>query len=148
MDFNTCESPDSQNTFGEGSIPYIINLRQEVLNNTHFFATRWSTRTIQFAHMSVPVGVETGLDVYYNSTLFFYIEQGEALVIMGFCEECLDIQTHVYAGHAIIIPTGTWNNVVNTGNSDLKMYAIYSPALHSYNVVFRTKEEWTFHNGS
>lgn len=147
MDFNAGESPYSRNTFGESSVPYIINLKQEALTNTHFFAARWTDQNLQFAHMSVLAGMETGWNVYYDSTLFFYIEQGEALVLMGFCQECVDIQERSYAGHTIIVPAGTWYNVKNIGLSDLKLFAIFSPPVYSYNAAYRTKDEWTLYNG-
>lgn len=145
MDIYTGESPAEQNGLGQGSVPYVTDLRQAVLNNTHFFAARWTSRSIQFAHMSVPTNTETGLDVHYSSDRFFYVEQGEASVTMGFCQECIDIQTNVHNGHAIIIPAGVWHNVINISNSDLKMYTIYAPAFHSHNAVYRTKDEWIGH---
>ncbi len=142
MDFNTGGSPYNQNSINQGSVPYITDLRQEVIDNTLFYITRWTSRNLQFALMSVPVNTETGLDVHYNSDQFFYIERGEALAYMGNCYNCLNIQVRVYEGYAIIVPAGTWHNVVNIGSSDLKMYSIYAPAMHSYNTVFRTTQEW------
>lgn len=145
MDLNTSGSPDNQINRSQDSVPYVTNLRQEALNNTHFFASRWTSKNMQYAHMSIPVATETGLDVHYNSEQFFYIEQGEALAIMGFYQECLDIQAHIYKGHAIIVPAGIWHNVVNISNLDLKMYTIYAPAFHNYNTVYNTQEEWFGH---
>ena len=142
MDYFTGVSPDNQNEVGQGSIPHVTDLRQETLNNTLFYTTRWTSKNMQFALMSVPVNTETGLDVHYNSDQFFYIEKGDALVYMGSCYDCLNIQTRVYEGYAIVVPAGTWHNVVNISGSDLKMFSIFAPALHSYNTVFRTTQEW------
>ncbi|TCL60604.1 mannose-6-phosphate isomerase-like protein (cupin superfamily) [Kineothrix alysoides] len=142
MDNNTGRLPDNQNDVNQGSIPYITNLRQEVLDNTLFYTTRWTSKKIQFALMSVPVDTETGLDVHYTSDQFFYIEKGEALIIMGSCYNCINLQSYASEGYSIIVPAGMWHNVVNIGNLDLKMYSIFAPALHSYNTVFRTTQEW------
>jgi hypothetical protein len=31
---------------------------------------------------------------------------------------------------AIVVPAGWWHNVVNTGDGDLKLYALYAPPEH------------------
>ncbi len=145
MDFNTGGFPNNLNNTGQGPVPYITDLRREIIDNTLFYSTRWTSRNMQLALMSVPVDTETGLDVHYASDQFFYIEKGEALVIMGPCYDCIDNQSHVYEGYGIIIPAGIWHNVINISNSDLKMCTIFAPAFSSYNTVYRTKEEWFEH---
>ncbi|WMC93765.1 cupin domain-containing protein [Kineothrix sp. MB12-C1] len=145
MDYYIGESADNQIEIGEGAIPYITDSRQEAIDNTLFYTTRWTSKNMQFALMSVPVNTETGLDVHYNSDQFLYIEQGEAFVFMGSCYDCINIQHRVFEGYSIIVPAGVWHNVVNIGSLDLKMYSMYAPAMHSYNTVFRTKEEWFDH---
>ena len=142
MDFSTGVPPDDQSEIRQGSVPHVTDLRQETLNNTLFYTTRWTSKNMQFALISVPVNSDTGVDTRYNSDQFFYIERGEALVFMGACQDCFTIQTRVYEGYAIVVPAGTWHNVVNIGTSDLKMFSIFAPALHSYNTVFRTTQEW------
>ncbi|WMC92026.1 cupin domain-containing protein [Kineothrix sp. MB12-C1] len=142
MDINTSRSPNNQNESSQGSVAYITDLRQETIDNTLFYTTRWTSKNMQFALMSVPVNTETGLDVHYNSDQFFYIEQGEAFIFMGSCYDCINIQHHVFEGYSIIIPAGVWHNVVNIGGIDLKMFSIFTPAMHTYNTVFRTSQEW------
>lgn len=142
MDINTGISPNNQSESSQGSVAYITDLRQETIDNTLFYTTRWTSKNMQFALMSVPVNTETGLDVHYNSDQLFYIEQGEAYVFMGFCYDCINIQHRVSEGYSIIVPAGVWHNVVNIGSLDLKMFSIFAPALHTYNTVFRTSQEW------
>ncbi len=141
MDSNTGGLPGNRNDINQGS-SYITNSRQEALNNTLFYTTKWTSKNIQFALMSVPVDTETGLDVHYTSDQLFYIEQGEALVIMGPCYNCLGIPSHAPEGYTIIVPAGMWHNILNVGSTDLKMYSIFAPSLHSHNTVFRTTQEW------
>lgn len=40
-----------------------------------------------------------------------------------------------------MIPSGTWHNVINTGNRPLKLYAIYAPPEHPYGIVHKTKSD-------
>ena len=42
---------------------------------------------------------------------------------------------------AVIIPSGTWHNVVNTGSEPLKLYSLYSPPEHPDGTVHRTKAD-------
>jgi mannose-6-phosphate isomerase-like protein (cupin superfamily) len=42
---------------------------------------------------------------------------------------------------AFVIPAGTWHNVVNTGDGDLRLYSIYAPPEHPDGTVHRTKAE-------
>ena len=40
-----------------------------------------------------------------------------------------------------IVPSGAKHNVINTGDTDLKLYTIYSPANHPDGTVHVTREE-------
>jgi mannose-6-phosphate isomerase-like protein (cupin superfamily) len=40
-----------------------------------------------------------------------------------------------------VIPAGVWHNVFNTGEGELKLYSIYSPAEHPDGTVHKTKAE-------
>ncbi len=142
MDFNTGESPGDSGNMSETSSIFVTNLALESINNDLFFATKWTSRNMQFALMSVPVGSETGLVINQNSDQFFYIEQGSALTTMGNCENCLNFQSLLYSGFGAFVPAGIWYNVINMGPIDLKMFTVYAPAFHSYNAVFNTKDEW------
>jgi mannose-6-phosphate isomerase-like protein (cupin superfamily) len=45
-------------------------------------------------------------------------------------------------GDAVIVPSGSKHNVINTSDIDiLKMYTIYSPAHHKDGIIRATKEE-------
>ena len=41
----------------------------------------------------------------------------------------------------VIIPGGTWHNVVNTGDGDLKLYSLYAPPEHPDGTVHVTKAD-------
>ncbi len=42
---------------------------------------------------------------------------------------------------AVIVPGGTWHNVVNDGDEVLKLYSLYAPPEHPEGTVHRTKAE-------
>ena len=43
--------------------------------------------------------------------------------------------------YAIIIPAGTWHNIINEQNIPLKMYSVYAPPKHPIGTVQKTKFE-------
>ncbi len=47
----------------------------------------------------------------------------------------------VHDGEAVIVPAGTFHNVINTGKGQLKLYTIYSPPNHPDGTVHKTKAE-------
>ena len=51
----------------------------------------------------------------------------------------LTFQANVYDDYAIFIPAGTWHNVVNTGNTPMKLYSIYAPPEHPHGTIHKTK---------
>lgn len=40
-----------------------------------------------------------------------------------------------------MIPAGTWHNLINTGNTPLKLYSIYAPPNHPFGTVHFTKAD-------
>lgn len=91
--------------------------------------------------MSIPVGGDIGLEIHPNIDQFLRIEEGQGLVKMGKEQSNLDFQRKVSDDYAIIIPAGTWHNVINTGNIPLKLYSIYAPPQHPKGTVHQTKTD-------
>ncbi|EEM21039.1 Cupin 2 conserved barrel domain protein [Bacillus thuringiensis serovar tochigiensis BGSC 4Y1] len=89
--------------------------------------------------MSINVGDDIGLEVHPTTDQFIRIEEGQGLVQMGDSKDKLDFQEMVYDEYAIMIPAGKWHNVINMGNTPLKIYSIYAPPEHPYGTVHETK---------
>jgi len=60
---------------------------------------------------------------------------------MGNSSNNLYFQKRVEDDFAIMIPAGTWHDVINTGNKPLKVYSIYAPPQHPRNTVHVTKAD-------
>jgi mannose-6-phosphate isomerase-like protein (cupin superfamily) len=136
-----------QNSGGltQDTVSYVTDLGRDTIANDLFFTTRWTSKNMQIPLMSVPVGSDIGIDMHQNSDKIFYIVRGNAFVVMGNCQECLTMQVQAYEGYAITVPARTWHNVINIGQIDLKMFAVFAPALYSSNAVYETKEKWLEH---
>ncbi len=61
--------------------------------------------------------------------------------MMGDSENRLDFRQPVYADDAIMIPAGKYHNLINTGNTPLKLYSIYAPPEHPFGTVHETKQD-------
>jgi mannose-6-phosphate isomerase-like protein (cupin superfamily) len=91
--------------------------------------------------MSVPVGGDIGLEVHPHTDQFIRIENGCALAVMGKSKDSLNIRQKINSSYAVIIPAGKWHNIINIGNTPLKLYSIYAPPQHPFGTIHRTKEE-------
>ena len=85
--------------------------------------------------MSLKPGEEIGNEVH-ELDQFIRIEQGEAKAILNNNQE-----SQLKADWAVIVPAGTWHNIINTGNEDLKLYTLYSPPEHQKDTVQPTKAD-------
>jgi len=124
-----------------GPEPFVINIGQAARQNDTFRTALWTGNHLQLTLMSIDVGEDIGLENHPNLDQFLRIEQGQGIVRMGLSRENLDFQRKVGRGYAVIIPAGTWHNLVNTGNVPLKLYSIYAPPQHPKGTVHRTKAD-------
>lgn len=124
-----------------GADPYVVNLESATKQNSFYRRTLWTGYHLQVTLMSIPPQGEIGLEVHENDDQFLRIEEGCGIARMGSCRDNLSLQRTVSSGDAVLVPAGTWHNVVNTGKVPLKIYSIYAPPHHPKGTVHRTKEE-------
>ena len=91
--------------------------------------------------MSIETGSEIGPEVHVDTDQFIRIESGRAKVLIGNSAEEFYYQRIIDENYAVIIPAGTWHNIVNIGASPLKLYSIYAPPHHPAGTVHITKED-------
>lgn len=89
----------------------------------------------QLALMSLGVGEEIGDEVHPDSDQFFRVEKGSLkFVINGGRQVFVE-----KSGGAVIVPKGTYHNVINVGKSVAKLYVIYAPPTHKAGTVNKNK---------
>ena len=96
---------------------------------------------MQLTLMSIPVHGDIGVEMHPDVDQFIRIESGCAKVYMGNCQNALREVETVNGNYAIIVPAGTWHNVVNVGNKPLKVYSLYAPPQHPSGTVHKTKAD-------
>ena len=115
---------------------YSGNIEKQTLNNNYFRQVLFTGRHAQLVVMCLQPGEEIGDEVHPKVDQFFRLEQGEAKFILN------EKEAHVvHNGEAVIVPAGTFHNVINTGKKQLKLYTIYSPPNHPDGTVHKTKAD-------
>ncbi len=120
---------------------WVGNIERETLDNTNFRTVLFTGSHHQLTVMSLQPGEDIGREAHPNLDQFIRVEQGSARVEFGATADVVD-QTHdVSDDWAVIISAGTWHNVINTGDDELKLYSLYAPPEHPEGTVHATKAE-------
>ncbi|MDX8343561.1 cupin domain-containing protein [Rossellomorea sp. YZS02] len=124
-----------------GPSPYALNIDEATVNNDTFRTALWTGEHLQVTLMSINPGEDIGLEIHPNLDQFLRLEQGEGIVRMGDRQDHLTYEKKVKQDFAIMIPAGTWHNLVNTGDTPIKLYSIYAPPQHPRGTVHVTKAD-------
>ena len=114
---------------------YVGPIETQTLKNAYFRQVLFTGKHTQLVVMCLQPGEEIGREMHPDVDQFFRIEQGEARFVLSETKEHL-----VRDGDAVVIPAGTYHNVLNTSKTTpLRLYTIYSPPNHPDGTVHRTK---------
>ena len=114
---------------------YILDIEGETLKNTDYRRVLYTGRYSQLVVMSIKPGEEIGNE-RHGLDQFIRLEQGKAKLVLNNKDE-----HSVVADDAFVVPAGTWHNVINIGDEDLKLYTVYSPPNHKDGTVHKTKAD-------
>ena len=114
---------------------YFNNIEKATVENSDFRRILYTAKSSQLVVMSLRPGEEIGAEVHEDGDQFFRFEQGSGQLMVG------EAIYEVKADDAGIAPAGANHNVINTGDTDLKLYTIYSPPEHGDGVVHATKAD-------
>ena len=124
-----------------GPDPFVVDIEAAVEQNETFRTALWTGDHLQVTVMNIRPGEDIGLEMHPQLDQFFRIEEGQGKVQMGSKMNQLTIERNVNDNYAIMVPAGTWHNVINTGNTPLKLYSIYAPPQHPFGTVDMTKAD-------
>jgi mannose-6-phosphate isomerase-like protein (cupin superfamily) len=115
---------------------YVSNIEQLSLENEYFRKVLYTDTNVQLVVMALKPGEDIGEEVHQLDQ-FIRIEKGEGRSV-------LDGEEHALAaGSAVIIPSGTRHNIINSGGEAMKLYTLYAPPNHKDGTVHKTKAEAT-----
>ena len=124
-----------------GPQPFVLNINEAAKRNNTYRTAIWTGEHLQVTLMSINVGDDIGTEIHPATDQFLRIEQGQGIVRMGNNSNNLNFERRVFDDSAIMVPAGTWHNVINTGNIPLKLYSIYAPPHHPHGTVEVTKAD-------
>ena len=116
---------------------FVGDIEKLTEKNSYFRQVLYTGKYAQLVVMNLKIGEEIGNEVHNTVDQFFRIEAGEAKFIFNGTEEHV-----VHAGGAVIVPAGTFHNVINASSSEpLMLYTIYSPPNHPDGTIHKTKAD-------
>ena len=121
--------------------PDTVDIEEETLANGTFRTTLWTGKHLQLTVMSIRPGDDIGLEVHHDTDQFVRVEQGRGRCQMGLDRDDLSFDREVSDGWAILVPAGTWHNVTNIGDDDVKVYVLYGPPDHLPGTVHHSHED-------
>jgi mannose-6-phosphate isomerase-like protein (cupin superfamily) len=114
------------------------NIEKSTINNNNYRNIQYThPGGMQFVLMSIKYGEEIGMEVHDNHDQFFRVEKGKGILEIKKSNKITKYD--LYDGVGIIIPSGTYHNVINTGKEPLKMYSIYTPPEHKQGLIQKEK---------
>lgn len=117
------------------------DIEEATIDNDSFRSVLFTGSSLQLTIMSLAPGEEIGVEVHQGLDQFIRIEAGRAEVVMGPAQDDLSESHHLEDDWAVIVPGGTWHNVINRGDSTLKLYSVYAPPEHPKGTVHQTKAD-------
>jgi len=124
-----------------GPQPQAFDLERATRENRHYRAVAWSGRYLQVTLMSIAVGRDIGLEMHPDTDQFLRLDAGRGRVQIGAAKDRLTFDEEVSDGWAVLIPAGSWHNVLNIGDEPMQIYAIYAPAHHKPGKIHQTSSE-------
>ena len=114
---------------------YADNIEKATIANDDFRRVLYTGAHLQLVLMTLQPGEEIGSEVHEDRDQFFRIEEGEGEIRID------GAVNPVEEDFAVIVPAGARHNVVNTGETPLRLYTLYGPPEHRDGVVHRDKAQ-------
>ncbi len=113
---------------------YVENIEKLSLENENFRKVIYTTKNSQLVLMSLKVGEDIGEEIH-DVDQFLRVEKGTGRAILN------GVSHEVTDGSAIVVPVGVKHNIINDGSGMMKLYTLYMPPHHRFDVVHKTKAE-------
>ena len=123
----------------KSSLGWIDNVEDATMRNPNFRTVLYTGEHIQLTVMSLAVGEDIGWEMHDHLDQFLRVEHGTGVLKLGRSADEVAEEHAVSDDWAMVIPAGTWHDVVNVGDDELKLYSIYGPPDHPDGTVHVTK---------
>ncbi|MGA8045479.1 MAG: cupin domain-containing protein [Dermatophilaceae bacterium] len=124
-----------------GPRPNAFDIETATRENSTYRTVVWTGAHLQVTLMSIPPGSSVGLEAHPDTDQFLRLDAGRGRVTMGPSEDDLSFVQEVEDGWCVTVPAGTWHDIVNIGETDMRLYAIYAPVHHAAGIVQPTAQD-------
>ncbi|MGH9272580.1 MAG: cupin domain-containing protein [Ilumatobacteraceae bacterium] len=131
----------SEATSTPSALGWLADIEAATVGNTNFRKVVFTAQHLQLTVMSLGAGENIGWEMHDNLDQFLRIEQGTGTLKLGRASGDVAEEHAVSDDWAIIVPARTWHDVVNDGDSELKLYSVYAPPDHPDGTVHATKAD-------
>ncbi|MFA6585441.1 MAG: cupin domain-containing protein [Candidatus Paceibacterota bacterium] len=113
---------------------YVANIEQLTLENEYFRSVLYTDTNVQLVVMALKPKEDIGEEVHQLDQ-FIRVESGQGKAILD------GVERSISDGSAVIVPTGTRHNIINTGTGPMKLYTLYAPPNHKDGTVHKSKAD-------
>ena len=130
---------DEIKTINSGDRAALVNINDIACANRFYRQEIWTGEHLQVTVMSIPIGGEVGLEMHGENDQLISVEYGVAAVFMGDSKQGVRFVGNANSDYVLLVPAGTWHNVINAGSTPLKLFSVYAPPHHPKGTVHKTK---------
>ena len=113
---------------------FVQDIEGLAIKNGEFRQVLYTAKHCQLVLMALPPKGEIGLEVH-ELDQFFRVEEGSGVAVLD------GVASDIHAGFAVLVPSGTRHNIINTGPEPLKLYTLYAPPNHRDGVTHHTRAQ-------
>jgi mannose-6-phosphate isomerase-like protein (cupin superfamily) len=113
---------------------FVKDIEALSLQNNSFRTVLYTAQHCQLVVMALLPGEDIGME-QHKLDQFFRVEAGSGNAILD------GVTTPIKDGFAVIVPAGTEHNIINTGETAMKLYTLYSPPNHRDGIVHQTRAD-------
>ena len=113
---------------------YVQNIEDIAVKNVDFRQVLYTAKNCQLVIMALKPKEEIGMEVH-KLDQFFRVDEGAGEAVLD------GVHTKISAGFAVLIPAGTYHNIINTGDAPMKLYTLYAPPNHRDGVINHTSTD-------
>lgn len=114
---------------------FVDDIESATTQNADYRRVLYTGKNLQLVLMTLQAGEAIGEEVHETHDQFFRFEEGQGEIWID------GARKPVSDGTGAIVPAGARHNVINTGQSPLKLYTLYGPPEHRDGVVHPRKAD-------
>ena len=103
---------------------FVANIEQLTESNSDFRRVLYTGKNLQLVLMAIEPGEEIGEEIHEDRDQFFRVETGSGEVLID------GTRSKIAPDDGIIVPAGARHNIINTGDTPLRLYTLYAPPEH------------------